>query len=90
MGNEVNEEVTTGENGQIEKKLLPGTYLVKELPVDRYVTPSAPVSYTHLSAIPEGAFTPEGTGTVQDNISGTDGEKQFYTITTDAGNVFYH
>ena len=28
-------------NGQIEKKLLPGTYLVKELPVDRYVTPSA-------------------------------------------------
>ena len=41
LGNEVNEEVTTGENGQIEKKLLPGTYLVKELPVDRYVTPSA-------------------------------------------------
>ena len=44
---------------------------------------------TNTSAIPEGAFTPEGTGTVQDNISGTDGEKQFYTITTDAGNVFY-
>ena len=43
----------------------------------------------NTSAIPEGAFTPEGTGTVQDNISGTDGEKQFYTITTDAGNVFY-
>ena len=41
------------------------------------------------SAVPEGVFTPEGTGTVQDNISGTDGEKQFYTITTDAGNVFY-
>ena len=41
LGNEVNEQVTTGENGQIEKKLLPGTYLVKELPVDRYVTPSA-------------------------------------------------
>ncbi|MFR8181430.1 MAG: collagen binding domain-containing protein [[Ruminococcus] torques] len=41
LGNEVNEEVTTGENGQIEKKLLPGTYLVKELPVNRYVTPSA-------------------------------------------------
>ena len=37
----------------------------------------------NTSAIPEGAFTPEGTGTVQDNISGTDGEKQFYTITTD-------
>ena len=43
----------------------------------------------NTSAIPEGAVTPEGTGTVQDNISGTDGEKQFYTITTDAGNVFY-
>ena len=41
------------------------------------------------SAIPEGAFTPEGTGTVQDNISGEDGDKQFYTITTEAGNVFY-
>ncbi len=41
LGNEVNETVTTGENGQIEKKLLPGTYLVTEIPVDRYVTPSA-------------------------------------------------
>lgn len=41
------------------------------------------------SSIPEGAFTPEGTGTVQDSISGEDGEKQFYTITTEAGNVFY-
>ena len=40
-GNEVNENVTTGENGQIEKKLLPGTYLVTEIPADRYVTPSA-------------------------------------------------
>ena len=41
LGNEVNENVTTGENGQIAKKLLPGTYLVTEIPVDRYVTPSA-------------------------------------------------
>ena len=41
LGNEVNENVTTGENGQISKKLLPGTYLVTEIPVDRYVTPSA-------------------------------------------------
>ena len=41
LGNEVDETVTTGDNGQIEKKLLPGTYLVKEIPVDRYVTPSA-------------------------------------------------
>ena len=41
LGNKVEETVTTGENGQIKEKLLPGTYLVKELPVDRYVTPSA-------------------------------------------------
>ena len=41
LGNEVNEDVTTGENGQIAEKLLPGTYLVTEIPVDRYVTPSA-------------------------------------------------
>lgn len=41
LGNKVDETVTTGDNGQIKEKLLPGTYLVKELPVDRYVTPSA-------------------------------------------------
>ncbi len=41
LGNEVDQDVTTGENGQIEEKFLPGTYLVKELPVDRYVTPVA-------------------------------------------------
>ncbi|MCR2026680.1 class B sortase [Anaerotruncus colihominis] len=41
LGNKVDETVTTGDNGQIKEKLLPGTYLMKELPVDRYVTPSA-------------------------------------------------
>ncbi len=41
LGNKVDETVTTEENGQIKEKLLPGTYLVKELPVDRYVPPSA-------------------------------------------------
>lgn len=41
LGNKVSEDVVTGENGQIEKKLLPGTYLVTEQPVDRYVTPAA-------------------------------------------------
>lgn len=41
------------------------------------------------SAIPDGAFTPEGTGTVLDTATGEDGDKQFYTITTEAGNVFY-
>ena len=41
------------------------------------------------SAIPDGAFTPEGTGTVLDTAIGEDGDKQFYTITSEDGNVFY-
>ena len=41
------------------------------------------------SSIPDGAFTPEGTGTVLDEADGGSGDKQFYTITTEAGNVFY-
>ena len=41
------------------------------------------------SAIPDGAFTPEGTGTVLDTATGADGDKQFYTITSEDGNVFY-
>lgn len=39
------------------------------------------------SSIPDGALTPEGTGTILDSVS--DGDKQFYTITSEAGNVFY-
>jgi hypothetical protein len=34
------------------------------------------------------AFTPDGTGTVLDNVTDADG-KEFYTIVTDAGNIFY-
>lgn len=41
------------------------------------------------SSIPDSAFTPEGTGTVLDEAAGESGDKQFYTITTEAGNVFY-
>lgn len=41
------------------------------------------------SSIPDGAFTPEGTGTIQDAAVEGEGEKQFYTITTEDGNVFY-
>lgn len=41
------------------------------------------------SSIPEGAFTPEGTGTILDSASESEDDKQFYTITTEAGNVFY-
>lgn len=41
------------------------------------------------SSIPNGAFTPEGTGTVLDEATGEGDDKQFYTITTEAGNVFY-
>lgn len=42
-----------------------------------------------VSGISEGALTPNGQGTVLDSASGEDDDKQFYTITTDAGNVFY-
>ena len=41
------------------------------------------------SAVPEGVFTPEGTGTVLDSATGQEDDKQFYTITTADGNVFY-
>lgn len=41
------------------------------------------------SAVPDGAFTPEGTGTVLDEAAETEDDKQFYTVTTEAGNVFY-
>lgn len=41
------------------------------------------------SSIPEGAFTPEGTGSVLDSATSSEDDKQFYTITTEAGNVFY-
>ena len=41
------------------------------------------------SSIPDGAFTPEGTGTVLDEATGEGDDKQFYTITTETGNVFY-
>jgi hypothetical protein len=34
------------------------------------------------------AFTPDGTGTVLDSATDEDG-KEFYTITTEAGNIFY-
>lgn len=50
---------------------------------------STDTSESDVSSIPEGAFTPEGTGTVQDSATGEEGDKQFYTITTEAGNVFY-
>ncbi len=40
-GNGIDKNVTTGEDGTIGTDLLPGTYLVTELPIDRYVTPSA-------------------------------------------------
>ena len=39
--------------------------------------------------MPEGAFTPEGTGTVLDSATEQEDDKQFYTITTANGNVFY-
>lgn len=41
------------------------------------------------SSIPEGAFTPDGSASVLDEAQETADDKQFYTITTEAGNVFY-
>lgn len=43
----------------------------------------------NTSSIPEGAFTPDGSASVLDEAQGTTDDKQFYTITTEAGNVFY-
>ena len=40
-GNGVEMDVTTGADGTISADLLPGVYLVSELPVDRYVTPAS-------------------------------------------------
>ncbi|MDL2252778.1 class B sortase [Ruminococcaceae bacterium OttesenSCG-928-I18] len=59
LGQSVNMDVTTGANGRVDAKLLPGTYLVKEYPIDRYVTPanqyvtieSAQVSEVHFTNI---------------------------------------
>ena len=59
LGNKVNTDVTTGANGRVDAKLLPGTYLVKEHPIDRYVTPppqyvtieSGQVSEVHFTNI---------------------------------------
>lgn len=43
----------------------------------------------NTSSIPEGAFTPDGSASVLDEAQKTADDKQFYTITTEAGNVFY-
>lgn len=40
-GSGVDQTVTTGADGRVELDLLPGTYLVTEQPIDRYVTPAA-------------------------------------------------
>lgn len=43
----------------------------------------------NTSSIPEGAFTPDGSASVLDEAQETADDKQFYTITTEAGNGFY-
>jgi hypothetical protein len=40
------------------------------------------------SAVPDGAFTPDGTGSVVDNAAESDG-KEFFTVETPDGNMFY-
>ena len=58
-------------------------------------TPSTPPPQDSQSAIPNGntpaggrPFTPDGTGTVIDNVHESDG-KEFFSIGTEDGNVFY-
>lgn len=47
------------------------------------LTTPSPIPYT-----PTNTFTPDGVGTVLDNVTGADG-KEFYTIMTPSENVFY-
>ena len=42
-----------------------------------------------FAAMLAGAFTPDGTGSILDYDINYDEDKQFYTITTEAGNIFY-
>lgn len=42
-----------------------------------------------FAAMLQGAFTPDGTGSILDYDVNYDEDKQFYTITTAAGNIFY-
>jgi len=58
--------------------------------------PQSPNGNNNQSAVPDGArpagdgrpFTPDGTGTVVDNVTDGDG-KEFFSISTENGNVFY-
>lgn len=42
-----------------------------------------------FAAMTQGAFTPDGTGSILDYDVNYEEDKQFYTITTAAGNIFY-
>jgi len=50
--------------------------------------PEPPAPEPTPPALPGNAFTPDGTGTVMDNAAEVDG-KEFFTIKTDDGSVFY-
>ena len=53
------------------------------------ITPSENNQSVDESAIPDGKpFTPDGSGTVLDNVFDGDG-KEFFSIKTDDGNIFY-
>lgn len=41
VGNGKTTRVTTGPNGTVDLNLMPGTYTVTEVPIDRYVTPAS-------------------------------------------------
>ena len=79
--------VSTGTSGgQTAKPTGNGSTTSKTEETEKDPSAVKPVEDTEKESNP---FTPEGTGTVLDEATGEGDDKQFYTITTEAGNVFY-
>lgn len=79
----------TGGTGSTQNQSTNNTANTAQTQAADNAAASEPSTEETVSAIPDGAFTPEGTGTILDSATDADGDKQFYTITTEAGNVFY-
>lgn len=79
----------TGNAGSTQNQSTNNTANTAQTQTADNTTASDTSSTETVSAIPDGAFTPEGTGTILDSATAADDDKQFYTITTEAGNVFY-
>lgn len=56
---------------------------------DNVIIANIPSSENTVSAVPNGnPFTPDGSGTVVDNVKDSDG-KEFFTVKTEDGSIFY-